>query len=336
MQQVVYVASPGSQQIHVFALADTGEMQLLQLVSTPGQVQPLVISPDRRWLYAAVRPDFAVICYRIGMDGRLSEQGSAPLAGSASHTAIDASGRFLLAASYAFNHVTVSPIGSSGRVEAPHQQLDGLQAAHSATLLGAGEQSEQEVLVACLTEDAIRRFTLNDKGRLAPHPLGDLHTVSGAGPRHLTLHPVNGDIYCLNELDCTINRYHKQADGHIHLQQSLDMLPAGYQGERWGADLHVTPDGRFLYSCERASSLLTLFGIAAQDGSLTLWSHFPTETMPRGFAIDHSGRYLLAAGQASHQLAVHRIDPGSGELTLLARHPVGDGAMWVRVLALCE
>lgn len=335
MQQVVYVASPASQQIHVFALAESGELALLQVVDTPGQVQPLVTSPDGRWLHAAVRPDFAVISYRIGMDGRLSEQGSAPLAGSASHTAITADGRFLLAASYAFNHVTVSPIDAAGLVQAPHQHMDPLMTAHSVTLL-ADEQGRQEALVACLTEDAIRRFTLNDEGRLAPHPLGDLQTASGAGPRHLALHPSNGDIYCLNELDCTINRYHRQADGHIHLQQSLDMLPAGYQGERWGADLHVTPDGRFLYSCERASSLLTLFGIAERDGSLTPLAHFPTETMPRGFAIDHSGRHLLAAGQASHQLAVHRIDPGSGELTLLARHPVGDGAMWVRVLALPE
>jgi 6-phosphogluconolactonase len=112
------------------------------------------------------------------------------------------------------------------------------------------------------------------------------------------------------------------------------MLPEGYQGERWGADLHVTPNGRFLYSCERASSLLTLFGIAEQDGSLTALAHFPTETMPRGFAIDHSGRYLVAAGQASHQVAIHSIDPDSGQLTLLARHHVGEGAMWVRVLAL--
>ncbi|WP_250895042.1 beta-propeller fold lactonase family protein, partial [Aeromonas dhakensis] len=57
MQQVVYVASPASQQIHVFALAATGELTPLQVVDTPGQVQPLVISPNGRWLHAAVRPD---------------------------------------------------------------------------------------------------------------------------------------------------------------------------------------------------------------------------------------------------------------------------------------
>ena len=172
MQQVVYVASPASQQIHVFALAGSGELALLQVVDTPGQVQPLVISPDGHWLHAAVRPDFALISYRIGVDGRLSEPSSAPLAGSASHTAISADGRFLLAASYAFNHVTVSAIRSSGRAAPPHQQLDGLQAAHSVTLLAADGQGEQEVLVACLKEDRIRRFVLCREGRLRPHPLG--------------------------------------------------------------------------------------------------------------------------------------------------------------------
>ncbi len=34
MQQVVYVASPASQQIHVFALAESGELALLQVVDT--------------------------------------------------------------------------------------------------------------------------------------------------------------------------------------------------------------------------------------------------------------------------------------------------------------
>ena len=188
MQQVVYVASPASQQIHVFALAGSGELALLQVVDTPGQVQPLVISPDGHWLHAAVRPDFALISYRIGVDGRLSEPSSAPLAGSASHRHL---GRqyFLLAASYAFNHVTVSAIRSSGRAAPPHQQLDGLQAAHSVTLLAADGQGEQEVLVACLKEDRIRRFVLCREGRLRPIRWGSADrqrrrpAPSGAAPK---------------------------------------------------------------------------------------------------------------------------------------------------------
>lgn len=339
MQQVVYVANPVSGLIHVFGLAED-ELVPLQQVKTGGEVQPLVISPDKRWLYAGVRPDFMVQSYPIRIDGLLGEPSSAPLMGSASHTCTDAEGRLFFAASYAFNHVSVSPMDTAGRVQAPHQRIDNLMAAHSVTLLDRSPtnhdcgQAGQELLVACLKEDVIRRFSLGEDDLLAPHPLGDIHTAPGAGPRHLALHPDNGDLYCLNELDCTLNRYHREHDGRISACQSLDMLPAGYEGERWGADLHLTPDGRFLYTSERASSLLTLFGIDEQDGQLSVLGHFPTESMPRGFAIDHHGHSLIVAGQESQDLALYRIVPETGHLTLSCRQPVGKGAMWVRVLAL--
>ncbi|WP_310597691.1 6-phosphogluconolactonase [Aeromonas aquatica] len=332
MQQVVYVANPVSGFIHVFQLKDH-ELVPLQEVQTGGEVQPLVISPDKRWLYAGVRPDFKVLSYPIAADGRLGTPVSAPLAGSASHTCTDARGKLFFAASYAFDHVSVSPMDEAGRVLAPHQRIDQLMAAHSVTLLTT-EQGEQELLVACLKNDAIRRFALNEQNRLEPHPLGDIHTATGAGPRHLALHPTNGDLYCLNELDCTLNRYHREADGRISARESLDIMPAGYEGERWGADIHLTPNGRYLYTCERASSLLTLFEVDEEDGKLTALAHFPTEPCPRGFAIDHSGHYLVVTGQESQDLALHSIAPETGYLTLLSRQPVGRGAMWVRVLAL--
>lgn len=332
MQQVVYVANPVSGLIHVFALMED-ELVPLQQVQTGGEVQPLVISPDKRWLHAGVRPDFMVQSYPIQTDGRLGEPSSAPLAGSASHTCTDAQGRLFFAASYAFNHVSVSPMNAAGRVQAPHQRIDELMAAHSVTLL-TDDQGHQELLVACLKEDLIRRFTLGDDDLLAPHPLGDIHTATGAGPRHLAQHPTNGDIYCLNELDGTLNRYHREADGHIRARESLDMLPAGYEGNRWGADIHSTPDGRFLYTSERASSLLTLFGIDQETGALTPLAHFPTEPCPRGFAIDHSGHALIVTGQDSQDVALHRIEQATGQLSLASRQPVGKGAMWVRVLNL--
>ena len=204
MEQVVYVANPVSGLIHVFRLEE-GELAPLQQVQTGGEVQPLVISPDKNWLYAGVRPDFRVLSYPIATDGRLGAPSSAPLDGSASHSCTDGTGRLFFAASYAFDHVSVSPMDDAGRVLAPHQRIDRLMAAHSVTLLTT-EQGEQALLVACLKEDVIRRFTLGEDGQLSPHPLGDIHTAAGAGPRHLALHPTNGDLYCLNELDCTLNR----------------------------------------------------------------------------------------------------------------------------------
>ncbi|KHG49605.1 6-phosphogluconolactonase domain protein [Enterobacter hormaechei subsp. xiangfangensis] len=35
-----------------------GSLTLVQVVDVPGQVQPMVVSPDKRFLYVGVRPEF--------------------------------------------------------------------------------------------------------------------------------------------------------------------------------------------------------------------------------------------------------------------------------------
>lgn len=68
MKQTVYIASPESQQIHVWNLNHEGALTLTQVVDVPGQVQPMVVSPDKRYLYVGVRPEFRVLAYRIAPD----------------------------------------------------------------------------------------------------------------------------------------------------------------------------------------------------------------------------------------------------------------------------
>lgn len=83
MKQTVYTASPESQQIHVWRLNTEGSLTLVQVVDVPGQVQPMVVSPDKRFLYVGVRPEFRVLAYRISPDdGALAYTAEAPLPGS--------------------------------------------------------------------------------------------------------------------------------------------------------------------------------------------------------------------------------------------------------------
>lgn len=75
------------------------------------------------------------------------------------------------------------------------------------------------------------------------------------------------------------------------------MMPSDFSDTRWAADIHITPDGRHLYACDRTSSLITIFSVS-EDGSVLAVEGFqPTETQPRGFNVDHSGKYLIAAGR---------------------------------------
>ncbi len=82
MKQTVYTASPESQQIHVWSLEADGKLTLVQVVDAPGQVQPMVVSPNKEFLYVGVRPEFRVLAYRITPDnGALTFAGESCAAG---------------------------------------------------------------------------------------------------------------------------------------------------------------------------------------------------------------------------------------------------------------
>ncbi|WJV63855.1 6-phosphogluconolactonase [Pectobacteriaceae bacterium CE70] len=331
MQQVVYIASPESQQIHVWQLGIEGALTLLQVVDVPGQVQPMVIAPDKRHLYVGVRPEFRVISYRIDAQGLLSEAGSAPLPGSPTHLSTDRCGRFLFSASYSNACVSVSPIGASGVVEAPIQQLDGLEGCHSTNI----DPDNQVLWAPCLKEDRIRLYDLGDDGKLSEHNPPALMAVTGAGPRHMSYHPNREFAYCVNELNSTVDVFQSHTvNGQIRRVQTLDAMPADFTDTRWAADIHMTPDGRYLYISDRTANLLSLFQVSQEGSVLTLAGHQPTEAQPRGFNIDHSGNFLISSGQKSHHIAVYRINQQTGELHPLARYAVGQGPMWVSILQL--
>ncbi|WP_345831178.1 6-phosphogluconolactonase [Erwinia sp. HDF1-3R] len=326
MQQIVYTASPESHQIHAWQLDSEGALTLLQVVDAPGQVQPMVVSPDKQFLYVGVRPGFRIVAYRIDAGGKLTEAGQAPLPGSPTHISTDKAGRFIFVGSYNDACVSVSPIGADGLPGEPLQVIKGLEGCHSANI----DLSNKTLFVPALKQDRICLFDLQSSGELQPHRQAQVTTVEGAGPRHMVFHPNQQYAYCVNELDSTVDVWQlANAHGTVERVQSLDMMPAGFSDTRWAADIHLTPDGRHLYSCDRTASILTHFSVSEDGGLLTVTGYQPTETQPRGFNIDHSGKYLVAAGQKSHHIEVYSIDGEQGALTPRARYAVGQGPMWV-------
>lgn len=332
MKQIVYVASPESQQIHTWQLDEQGVLTLLQTVNVPGQAQPMVIHPNKSHLYVGVRPACGIISYRIAADGTLQDASLAPLPAGPTHLATDLQGRYIFSASYSGNCVSVSPIGHDGVATAPIQQLDGFAAPHSANI----DPTNQRLWVPCLKADHIRLFNVDQAGNLTPHHQAEIATAAGAGPRHMAFHPNGKFAYCINELDGTITMFsiHNHSDHYCTPEQTLDLMPSNFTGTRWAADLHLTPNGRFLYASDRIASVLAMFSIDEHSGNMTLIGHHATEQQPRGFNIDHCGRFLISAGQKSNHIAVCEINAQNGTLTTLARYPVGQGPMWVSILAL--
>jgi 6-phosphogluconolactonase len=116
--------------------------------------------------------------------------------------------------------------------------------------------------------------------------------------------------------------------------QFVDALPADFKERPAAADLHVTPDGRFLYGSERRTSTLAGYRIDSETGTLSPIGHFATEKTPRGFAIEPRGRFLLSVGLDSNAMTVHRIDPQSGALRNLKQYPMGQQPNWIEIVDL--
>lgn len=331
MKQVVYTASPESQQIHAWQLHDDGALTLLQVTDVAGQVQPMVVSPNKAFLYVGARPDFRVLAYRIAADGTLSEAGQASLPGSPTHISTDKSGQYLFCGSYNDACVSISPIGADGVPQAPSQVIRDLAGCHSANI----DNSNHRLFVPALKQDRICLYALSADGELTPEKPSQVTTVEGAGPRHMVFHPQGNYAYCVNELDSTVDVWAlNNAHGEVARVQTLDIMPPDFSGTRWAADIHLTPNGRFLYACDRTSSTLAVFSVSEDGGLLTLEGFQPTETQPRGFNIDQTGQYLVAAGQKSHHIEVYKISQDNGLLTPLGRYAVGQGPMWVVIHAL--
>ena len=96
----------------------------------------------------------------------------------------------------------------------------------------------------------------------------------------------------------------------------------------------MSPDGRFLYASERTSSTIAEFSVDPVSGFLKQIGSVPTETQPRGFAIDPRGRFLVCVGQVSNSMTVYTIDQATGELSEVERYAMGQNPNWVEIIDL--
>jgi 6-phosphogluconolactonase len=328
----VYVSNADSGDVSVLDWAADGRLRLQSTVKLGGNLMPMALSPCRRMLYVARRSEpMAVLSLAIDpQSGALHRVGESALPASMAYISTDIAGRFVLAASYPGHRLSVSPVAQDGTVGAVQQVVPTAPHAHAIV----ASPCNRHVLATSLGGGEIMVYGFHaETGHLSL--ASTWQARAGAGPRHIRFAPSGRFVYLLNELDGTLDVLAWDAQhGRLKAVQSgVDILPPGFAGQPWAADLHLTPDGRHLYASERTSSTLAHWTVDADTGALTLQGHTAVETQPRGFAIDPSGRYLLVAGQLSHHLGCYAMDPVTGQLRLQQRIAVGQGPNWVEILA---
>jgi len=344
----VYVSNAEDGDIGVYTLARDGSLQPGERFKAEKPVMPMTVSGDKRYLVAAVRAKpFSAYTYAIDRGtGALKLVGTGPLAESLPYIHLERSGRYLLGASYGANLVSVNPVGPDGRVGEPLQVIPTARNAHAIRT----DNTNRFVFVPHLGTDQVFQFVFDEKsGRLSANTPPILQLKQGSGPRHLIVSADNRFVYLLNELTATVSTLALDAKtGLLSEVSTVSALPAdnklqpgaprptpgrNVDNDIWASDLHLTPNGRFLYAAERTSSTINTLGVDGATGKLTYVASTPTEKQPRGFRIDPTGRTMIVTGEKSDTISSYAIDAASGALRLVGKYPTGKGSNWVEIVA---
>lgn len=351
----VYVSNAEDGDIGMYRLMPDGELQTGPRTPAAKIVMPMAVSPDKRFLYAASRSEpYTVHVYTINpRSGALTPLSTSPLPASMPYISLDQTGRFLFGASYGSHVVSVNAVGANGRVaDEPLQLIPVGRNAHAIRI----DDSNRYVYVPTLGTDQVFQFVFDAKsGRLTSNTPAVVQMKAGIGPRHFAFSPDNRFVYVLSEFHATVTSYALDNDSGVMtelgsasglppdapLGPGAPRLPIGSPGasprdtssDIWAADIHMTPDGRFLYISERTSSTLGAFRVDSKTGELTYLGSTLTEPQPRGFAIDPSGKFLIASGQKSNTISVYAIDQANGALRLLQKYPTGKDSNWIEIVS---
>lgn len=335
-ERLIFVGSytgQSSRGIHAFRFNESsGALTPLGLAAETPSPSFLTTSADGRFVFAVNElgsfegeASGSVTSFSVdAATGRLTQLSVQSTKGEAPcHLALDRSGRFLAVANYNGGNFTVFPVGADGRLgpaqavltntgSGPHPSRQQRPHAHMAQF----DPGNRFLLGTDLGIDRVVVHRFDEKtGALTPGTPPSFAVTPGAGPRHFAFHPTLPLLFVINELSSTISVFEWDGtNGHLDAKGEYSTLPDGFTGNSSTAQILVHPNGRFVYGSNRGHDSIAVFALSS-DGQLALVEHVPTRgQVPRNFALDPSGRWLIAANQRSNTLAVFSVDPQTGRL----------------------
>lgn len=333
----------------------TGRLSAPELIASTDRPDFFALHPSLPVLYTVNSVSGAragVSAYRIDtasgsltLLNRLPTQGDGPCAVS-----VDRTGSSAYAANYAGGSLSAFSLASDGALvqtlgvfafqTAQHGPVaDRQEAAHlHCTTLSPGNDF---VVVCDLGDDLLLLFPVDPRrntpdtrktpGSAISVPL-HIAARPGSGPRHVAFHPNNRWMYCIHELDCTIDLYDwAPHDQHAPLKlregstvstlasstlaQSTLASQKSPPGSDTACELAVSDDGRFVYACTRGENSLAVYRVDARTGLLTPQQHLGCGgAVPRYFALDPGRRWLVCCNQGDSTVTVFAHDPNTGHL----------------------
>ncbi len=309
----------------------TGHLEAARLVAETPSPSFLAFHPTGRFLYAVnevgkfggVSGVGGVSAFAVdAVTGSLSPLNQQSSRGaSPCHLTVDRTGRWVLVANYSSGNLAVLPVREDGslgesvqtvqhegwsvnpqRQEGPH--------AHSINL----DEANRFAVAADLGIDKLMVYSFDAaSGQLSPAETPTVRAEAGSGPRHLAFSPSGRLAFVINELTSTLSSFTYDAKrGEFKGVTTRSTLPPDHTGGNSAAEVQVHPAGKFVYGSNRGHNSLAVFEVS-RGGRLTALGHASTQgKTPRGFGIDPTGRWLLAANQESDSVVVFGLDAKTG------------------------
>ena len=167
---------------------------------------------------------------------------------------------------------------------------------------------------------------------------GPRNIEGNRAPRHIDLHPSKPYYYSSNEHKGGISFWVKNSKGKLEMKQSLNTLPKDFKGGSTAADIHVSPDGKYVYVSNRGgkdassklgTNTLAAYSIDQSTGKLNYINHFPASQRPRSFAISSNGDFLASAGQADKKIFLFKRNVNNGNLVKISEYSLPGKANWL-------
>jgi len=310
---------------------DNGDLVLKNV--TPNKENPsfLAVHPGGMYLYAVSEVnDYqqmdsgSVTAYRISENGSLEKINQVATRGNhPCHVSVSPDGKTVVAANYTSGNISIYHVREDGGLSEVRQLIrhegqgpDSTRQkgphAHSALFSKDG----QLLVTADLGTDRIDFYTwLADSLAYVQDPQGSVPMTPGFGPRHFDFSPDGQFIYVMNEMGSAVSVLQKTGET-FRMIETVSSLPDNYTGESYGADIHLSPDGRFVYCSNRGHNSIAVFSRDDETGRIALIQNEPVYgNWPRNFTIDPDGNYLLVANQKSNDVNLFSIDKKTGMLS---------------------
>jgi len=311
-----------SKGIYTFFFNQTkGIAQALDSASMPNPSY-LTPSSDGRFIYSVSEmPDSTAAVYAYSFEPRngklhyLNRQ----LTLGADPCYIITNGKEIITANYTGGSMSVFPLLKNGTI-APIKGLfhgktggpDVIRQASPHIHCTRFSPDKKYIFATSFSADRILYFKLlpND---IMPHPTNEFTPIDpDSGPRHLIFSSNGKFAYLISELSGNVTVF-TYSDGKL---KKIQVATADSLHARGSADIHLSPDGKYLYASNRLKGDgIAIFKVNHTTGKIKRIGYQFTGIHPRNFNITPNGKYLLVACRDSNIIQVYRRDFATGLLS---------------------